>query len=347
MHEVRVAIVGMGIGRFNGRALAATPRARVVALCDLVEERMAEFAQELPNPVRCFTDYSQMCRDPEIDAVFVGTSNQLHVPVALEAIRHDKHVLVTKPLADSVAAARTLVEAAEASGLVNMMSLSTRFGDDVQYLGAQARANTFGELYYARARSIRRRGIPAWNLGFVQQGGGAFRDMGVHVLDSAWWVIGMPRPLSATAVAGAQFGPRGQGYFGDPLYSLAELAGKFAADDYAGGFIRFENGAGLQVESFWASHQPTELQIELFGSEAGARLIPLTLYRTVNGVERDELVNLTWDRRRTWLTIAAHFVECILDGAPCQAPLRHGLIVQEMMEAILASAAAGHEIRLD
>ena len=36
------------------------------------------------------------------------------------------------------------------------------------------------------------------------------------------------------------------------------------ADDYAGGFIRFENDVGLQVESFWASHQPAELQIELF-----------------------------------------------------------------------------------
>ncbi|HXF64149.1 MAG TPA: Gfo/Idh/MocA family oxidoreductase, partial [Caldilineaceae bacterium] len=202
MQEVRVAIVGMGIGRVNGRALAATPRARVVALCDLLEERMAEFAQELPNPVKCYTDYRQMCRDPEIDAVFVGTPNQLHVTVALEALRHNKHVMVTKPLADSLPAARTLVEAAEASGLVNMMSLSTRFSADVQYLGKLAHARGFGELYYARARSVRRRGIPAWSLGFIQPGGGAFRDMGVHVLDAVWWIMGMPKPISASGVAG-------------------------------------------------------------------------------------------------------------------------------------------------
>ena len=47
-----------------------------------------------------------------------------------------------------------------------------------------------------------------------------------------------------------------------------------------------------------------------------------------------------------WNAIAAHFVECILDGVPCQAPLRHGLIVQEMMEAVLESAETGREVAL-
>jgi predicted dehydrogenase len=346
MQEVRVAIIGMGIGRINGRALAATPRARVVALCDLFEDRMADFAKELPNPVRCYTDTTQLCLDPEVDAVFVGTPNQQHVPVALEALRHGKHVLVTKPLAESVGSARTLVEAAEASGLVAMMSLSTRFADDVQYLGGLARAGGFGELYYARARSIRRRGIPAWSLGFILPGGGAFRDMGVHVLDSAWWLMGMPQPVAVTGVAGAQFGPRGQGFMGERIQPDEELARLYAVDDYAGGLIRFDNGAALQVESFWASHQRAEFQIELFGSEAGAQLSPLTIYRTVRGVEEDVTPNLPLDRTKSWLAIAAHFVACILDGAPCEAPLRHGLIVQEMMESVLESAATGHEVRL-
>jgi predicted dehydrogenase len=48
-----------------------------------------------------------------------------------------------------------------------------------------------------------------------------------------------------------------------------------------------------------------------------------------------------------WDHIAAHFVECVLDSVPCQAPLRHGLIVQAMMEALLESARTGREVRLD
>ncbi len=344
MKEVRTAIVGMGIGRPNAMAIAKNPRGRVVALCDLVEERMVDFAKQLPEPVTTFTDYKKMCKDPEIDAVFIGTPNQWHVPIALEAVKHGKHVLITKPLADSESAAAELVQAAEAAGVVNMMSLSTRFGAPCRYLGQLAQEGFFGEAYYARARSVRRSGIPAWNLGFIEAGGGAFRDMGVHVLDAVWWLLGLPKPVSALAAAGAKFGPRGLGYW-DWKVPAKDVYTKYASDDYAGGFIRFENGIGVQVESFWASHQPEEFQIELFGTEAGARLSPLTLYRTVNGAPQDITVNLP-KPAEAWDLIAGHFIESILDGRPCQAPLRHGLVVQRMMEAVLESAATGGEVRI-
>lgn len=345
MDEVRVAIVGMGIGRPNGRAIAANPRGRVVALCDLLEDRMADFATELPEPVKKYTDYKAMCADPDIDAVFVGTPNQWHVPIALQAVKQGKHVMITKPLANALEPAEELVEAAEAEGVVNMMSLSTRFSDDVRYLGSLSLAGDLGELYYARARSIRRSGIPDWSLGFIQAGGGAFRDMGVHVLDAVWWLMGRPKPVSVTGVAGAKFGPRGQGYW-HYRDQEEDFYTQYDSDDYGGGFIRFANGAGLQIESFWAGHQRDEFQIELFGTEAGAQLRPLTLYKTVNGAPQDITVKMP-EERRAWDAIADHFIACILDGADCDAPLRHGLIVQEMMEALLESAKTGSEVRLD
>jgi predicted dehydrogenase len=342
MQQVRVAIVGMGIGRPNARAIARNPRGRVVALCDLFEDRMKDFAKELPEVPKFYTDYKEMCKDPEIDAVFVGTPNQWHVPVALEVVRNNKHVMVTKPLADSEAAARSLVLAAEKAGVVNMMSLSTRFSDSVRYLAKLRAEGFFGDIYYAHARTVRRSGIPDWSLGFVQKGGGAFRDMGVHFLDSSWSLLGMPRPVSVLGVAGAKFGPRGQGYwlFKTPPESYYK---SYGADDYGGGFIRFEGGIGLQVESFWASHQPELHTIELFGTEAGAKLRPLTLHRTVNGAPQDITVELP-KGPEAWDNIANHFIECILDGVPCQAPLRHGLGVQIMMEGLLRSAELGREV---
>lgn len=343
--KVRTCVVGMGIGRPNGRAISRNPRGEVVALCDLVEERMESFANELPGELKFYTDYKEMCQDPDIDAVFVGTPNQWHVPVALEAVRNGKHVMVTKPLADSEEAAAKIVASAEEAGVVNMMSLSTRFGSTCLYLGNLAQQEYFGDLYYARARSVRRSGIPAWNLGFIKKGGGAFRDMGVHVLDAVWWILGKPKPVSVLGVAGAKFGPRGVGYW-DFSTPEKELYEQYASDDYAGGFIRFDNGIGLQVESFWASHQPGEFQIELFGTEAGAQMSPLRLYRTENGAPQDISVNLP-KGPEAWDNIADHFIECILDGKECSAPLRHGLVVQQMMEALLKSAEIGEEVRLD
>ncbi|MFP4580270.1 MAG: Gfo/Idh/MocA family protein [Candidatus Sumerlaeia bacterium] len=343
--KVRVAIVGMGIGKPNARAIQANPRGEVVALCDLMEDRMQEFAKEFPHDVKIYTDYKKMCKDPEIDAVFIGTPNQSHVPIGLEATKNDKHVLITKPLADSEKAAAKLVKTAEAAGTVNMMSLSTRFSRECQYLGGQAQKGNLGDVYYARARSIRRSGIPAWNLGFIQQGGGAFRDMGVHVLDAVWWLMGKPTPVTVSGVAGAKFGPRGQGYWN---YQSPEkkVYSQYAADDYAGGFIRFENDSGLQVESFWASHMPEDFQVELFGSEAGATLKPLQMYKTEDAAPVNYQVHLPKAGPAPWDNIAGHFIDCILDGKECEAPLRHGLIVQQMMEALLKSAERGKEVRM-
>ena len=340
---VRVGIIGMGIGRPNALAISKNPRGAVVALCDLVEEKMKEFAAQLPNEVKLYADYKEMCRDPEIDAVFVGTPNQLHAPMALEAAKHDKHVLITKPLADAERPAARLVDAAEKAAVINMMSLSMRFSPASLFIQQKAREGFFGDLYYARARSIRRNGIPAWNLGFIQEGGGAFRDMGVHVLDMAWAILGKPQPISATGVAGARFGPRGLGY---SRPTLKKVWKQYAADDYASGLIRFEGGVGMQVESFWASHQRPELQVEVFGTEAGAQVRPPILFQTVDGVEQDTTVNVPDRGEQAWDNVAGHFIDCILDGVECEAPLRNGLQVQQMMEAVLKSAQTGREVRI-
>jgi predicted dehydrogenase len=182
-------------------------------------------------------------------------------------------------------------------------------------------------------------------MGFISEGGGAFRDMGVHVLDAVWWMMGMPRPVSAVGVAGAHFGQHGNGYW-DGRTPAKEFYSKFAADDFGCGFIRFDNGIGLQIESFWASHQPGAFQIELFGTEAGAKLSPLTLYSMDDGAEADTEIKLP-KQLEGFDLMAEEFIGAILDGTEFHAPLRHGLVVQQMMEAVLRSGETGVEERID
>ncbi len=343
---VGVGIIGVGgIGKVNARALEADPRAGITGLCDIIPERMTEFEAELGRTVHKYEDFTALCADPDVDAVFVGTPNQVHVPAALAAVRAGKHMLCTKPLSDNLPGAVQLVIEAERAGVVNMMSLSTRFSRECLYLKNAVAEGRFGRFYYARARSVRRSGIPDWNPGFIEAGGGAFRDMGVHVLDAAWWLAGMPRPVTAVGVAGAEFGPRGLGYT-DFRTPPEEYWKRYDSDDYAGGFIRFENGMGMQVESFWASHMPGDLQVELFGTEAGATLRPLRIYSTEYGAPKDVSVDLPKHWSAGWENIARHYLDCITEGIQCMAPLRHGLQVQAMLEAVLESARAGREVHL-
>ena len=86
--------------------------------------------------------------------------------------------------------------------------------------------------------------------------------------------------------------------------------------------------------------------MELFGTEAGAKLNPLTVYRTQDDQTHD-LTPEPEEKMGSWDRIANHFIECILDGTPCEAPLRHGLTVQKMMEAILKSSEIGEAVSID
>ena len=135
MKELRTAIVGMGIGRANGRAILANPRGRITAICDIIPEKMDDFAKELPEPVKKYIDYKEMCQDPDIDAVMVARPTRYTSRWRWKQSKTANTSCVTKPLSDSEDSARELVEAAEATGLVNMMSLGMRFSDPVLYLG--------------------------------------------------------------------------------------------------------------------------------------------------------------------------------------------------------------------
>src|SRR6476646_3250378 len=88
MEQVRAALVGMNvIGQPMAKGVGNDPRAEIVALCDVVEERMRAFAGELPGSPRFYTKYEGVCRDPDVDAVLIATPNQWHVPIGLEAVR--------------------------------------------------------------------------------------------------------------------------------------------------------------------------------------------------------------------------------------------------------------------
>ena len=146
MDEVKFGIVGTGgIGTAHGRIMEMVPDAHLVALCDIIEERMDAFEEELDRPMRKYAKFEDLCKDPEVEAVFVGTPNQVHVPVILEVVKNGRHVMSTKPLSSSKEAAREAVEAAEAAGVVNSMSLTMRFSPTLQYLGKLCREGEFGE----------------------------------------------------------------------------------------------------------------------------------------------------------------------------------------------------------
>lgn len=99
---VNVGIIGVG-GIANGKhmpSLAKLPNVRMVAFCDLIEERARRGAQDFGVPgAKVFTDYRRLLDMDEIDVVHVLTTNDGHAPISIDALKAGKHVMCEKPMA--------------------------------------------------------------------------------------------------------------------------------------------------------------------------------------------------------------------------------------------------------
>ena len=109
-----VGLIGLGqIGQVHAAGVRRSRVARLVAVADIAPELMSPFAAE---GVRAYRDAGELIADPQVGTVSVCLPHHLHFPVALQAIRTGKNVLVEKPLAVSLEECQDLVDAAVGRG---------------------------------------------------------------------------------------------------------------------------------------------------------------------------------------------------------------------------------------
>ena len=343
MKTLRIGIIGCG-GIAQGAHMPGYQKlsnARMVACCDIDEKKARQAADKFNIP-NVFTDYGDLLRMDEIDAVSVCTPNFAHRDPTVAALRAGKHVLVEKPMAMNVKEASSMVRASKRSGRKLMVGLNYRWSAQIQALKRYGEAGEFGEIYFAKSQCLRRRGIPGWGV-FTQkdkQGGGPLVDLGVHVIDSTLYLMGFPKPISASGATYTKFGKR-RGLVGlmgqwDPK--------KYTVEDYALGLIRFKNGATMFVEtSFAANIEKDVYNITLMGSKGGCSLDPPKIYSEKNKTLVD-IAPVFLKGGNTHEIEMEKFVECILKDREPPVTGQEGLAIQKIMDAIYASADLGREV---
>ena len=354
MEKLRVAVVGCGgMGRgTHAKYYAEDPRVELVAACDIVPERTQAIVDEYFPEAKQYAAYRELLRDPTIDAVDICTPNDLHSEIAIAALKAGKHVFAEKPDAVDAAKAAAMRDAAAEAGKVLMVMRNNRFTDAARYLKKFAAEGRAGEIYAGRCGWQRRRGIPGkggWFTTKARSGGGPLIDLGVHMIDLAVWLMGNPRPV---AVSGQTFRKFAEGSdvsdsehskFGDKVEG-----GTFDVEDLAMGFIRFENGAVLQVEFSWASNIERERRfVELMGTKAGLAVEDgqMRIFTEENGQLLD-IVPPAEQAENGHMRNLKNFVDVILEGAePCYRP-QQGVDMIAVLEGFYKSAAEGREIRL-
>jgi len=196
MSAPRIRVAQCGLGQWGPnllRNLAQNPGAEVAALCDPDATRLDIFARQHPA-ARVYTDVAQVAADPAIHAAVLATPAGLHGEHALMLLRAGKDVLVEKPLAMTLRAARSLVEEARRLGRVLMVGHTFLFNESVKRTKHEIESGTLGKLQLILAQRL--------SLGRIRQDCNALWNLAPHdVSILLHWLGAMPVSVSARGIA--------------------------------------------------------------------------------------------------------------------------------------------------
>lgn len=349
---LKAAVIGTG-GIFqyaHGNALKSHPEVELTALCDIDGERVKRMA-ETYGVEKTYTDYRELLEKEELDFVDICTPNVFHSEIAVAALNRGLHVFCEKPDAVSPEEALRMAGAAKESGKVLMAMRNNRFHPATQFMKRYISEGHMGDIYTGRCGWIRRRGIPGkggWFTTKALSGGGPLIDLGVHFMDVAMWLMGNPKP---TAVSGAVYTKFADTGLSDSEHSKFGGSGgeTFDVEDLASGFIRFENGATLQIEFSWASNIEEETVFyELRGTKAGAsfRNGQLKLFTELAGTLCDLTPRIPSEGGSIHASHIHHFINVLQGRAePVNRP-EDGVDMISILSAVYESARRGREVVL-
>ena len=262
----------------------------------------------------------------------------LHAAAVAAALRAGKHVVCEAPPTVNVKEARQLEAAAAKAGKVLLYALQRRFGGAEQAARQAVGKGYAGPVYHVRASWTRTRAVPVgtgWYADPARAGGGALIDLGVHVLDLAWALLGEPAPASAFAATQSR---------------LRAVDG--AAEEAGFALVRFANGATLELATSWAINQPPHQSGTACRASGEAGAVDVytphgpTLYRGFAPDGKAKPTHLKLPKATGYVALVRHFRECVLGKAQPQTGPAHGVRLMQMVEAMYKSAATGKSVAL-
>ncbi|MDB5054237.1 MAG: oxidoreductase protein [Bacilli bacterium] len=350
MKKLKVAVIGAGsISDSHLAAYAAHPEVEIYAIVDMNAAR-AQAAAERHGATKTFSDYRDMLADPEVEAVSICTWNNTHAELSIAALEAGKHVLCEKPLCTNMEQANRVEEAVRRTGKKLQVGFLRRFGSNTQVLRRFIEAGELGEVYYAKASYLRRLGNPGgWFADRDRSGGGPLFDIGIHVIDLCWYLMGRPKVKSVSGNTYKKLGNRSH-IENLSFYKAADYdASLNNVEDMANALIRFENGASLLVDvSFTLHAQKDEFAVKIFGDKGGAEIEPdfcivSEKHNTILNIT-PQMDHPTFDFTEGFRNEIFHFVDYCLGRTETISPVEDGVELTKILCGIYESSEKGVEI---
>jgi predicted dehydrogenase len=349
--QIRIGLIGAGqIGTHHLEKYAKIADAKLVAVAD-VSEAAARKASEKFSIPSVFSDFKQLLKVDEIDAVDVCLHNNLHSPVTIAALKAGKHVYCEKPMAGSYIDAKAMRDAANKTGKKLHIQLSTLYSQEHKTARRLIQDGALGKVYYARSFGFRRRGRPYVDgygtPAFVQKknsGGGAMFDMGVYHIAQVLDLLGNPNIETITGTTHQEI----------DMYEERRKNAGYDVEELGLGFARLNGGITLSIEESWAVHYDNTESTKVLGSKGGIKMAPFTFFTKSGDVELTASADLggvdfRWHARdaeyNAYDGSQEHWIAALQGRVPLLDTAGIALNVSLISEGIYQSQAKGRELK--
>ncbi|MUT65773.1 inositol 2-dehydrogenase [Paenibacillus sp. NEAU-GSW1] len=334
MSKVRVGIIGAGrIGKIHADNLLRMAEAQIVAVSDLyANEELTSWANARGIGL-VTTDSSEIIGHPDIDAVFICSSTDTHVPLIIQAAEAGKHIFCEKPVSMDVNRTKEALEAVNKAGVKLQIGFNRRFDHNFKRLREVVEEGRVGDPHLVKITS---RDPNPPSPEYIKVSGGIFMDMAIHDFDMARFVSGSE--VDTVFAQGA--------VLIDPVFG--EL------DDYdtAVTTLTFTNGALAVIDNSRRAAYGYDQRVEVFGSlgtVAAENDYPNTV--TVSdgtGVVRDKPLHFFLERyNEAYIEETKMFVDSVLYNRPLPVEGFDGLQAELIARAAKQSAKLSRPVKLN
>ena len=311
MNKLNVAVIGCGVwGRNHVRVLSDLKNVDLTCISDVSEKVAQDIAHK--NHLEYYTDPQKIFDNPEIDAVTICTPTVTHADLATRAIEAGKHVLVEKPMTNTVKEAEDLIRLSKSKGIQLSVGFIERFNPAIQEAIRIISEGVIGDVILAHTRRVSRWPVRIGDVGVI-------KDLAIHDIDIMNQLFG--------SEAGTVFATAGK------------IQHNF--EDYATIMMCYPNNRGAIVETNWLTPRKVRT-LTVTGTEGIVNVEFITQTLTIENEK--QIVQPFISNGEPLRLELENFVDAIINDVPPRITGEDGLKALKVCEAAIESAMLGKPV---
>ncbi|MEB3103906.1 inositol 2-dehydrogenase [Ferviditalea candida] len=333
MTKIKIGIIGAGrIGKIHADNLLLHPSVEIVAISDLFAGPELEAWASARGIDTLTKDSSEIIQHPNIDAVFICSSTDTHVPLIKQAAKAGKHIFCEKPISMEIGQTEEALEAVQQSGIKFQIGFNRRFDHNFKRVKEHVAGGTIGEPQIVKITS---RDPSPPSRDYIKASGGLFMDMAIHDFD-------MARFLSGSEVV--EVYTHG-GVLIDSVFA------EFDDVDTAIITLKFASGALGVIDNSRKAVYGYDQRVEVFGSKGSVSIAndhPNTaVVSTEKGISSDKPLHFFLERyTKAYVEETQKFIDSLVTGTPVPVDGHDGLQAERIALAAKLSYRLNRAVKL-